>query len=124
MLVRSFSPMRAHFHPDCEYSTVLQEAKNVIFNGGQGEVELYTFQSQFLCHVLFLTGGAEYYIADGSGMPVCRGDGIVKICNTDQTTSNLKWTLRTHIEISKTYPSKLRLYCVEKEKGKKHLACS
>ena len=57
-------------------------------------------------------------------VPMCGGDETVKICNIDQTTSNLKWILRTHIEISKTYPSKLRLYCVEKEKGKKHLAAS
>ena len=75
----SFSPMRAHFHPDCEYSTVLQETKNVVFDGGQCEVELYTFQSQFLYYILFLTGRAEYYIANVSGMPVCGGDGTVKM---------------------------------------------
>ena len=61
--------------------------------------------------------GISYYLADSSGMPVCGEDGMLQVCNPDSTTSTVKWTLRKYIELQGTYPSKLRLYCVEKVIG-------
>ena len=51
-------------------------------------------------------------------MPVCGEDGMIKVCNADSTTSAVKWTLRKYIELQRIYPSKLRLYCVERITGK------
>ena len=34
--VRSYQPKKAYFHPDCDYATVLEEAKSSVFDGGEG----------------------------------------------------------------------------------------
>ena len=55
VLVHSFTPQKAHFHPHCEYNTVLQEAKNFIFQGGQGEAIHVMHVLKSICICIFVS---------------------------------------------------------------------
>ena len=59
----------------------------------------------------------EYYLADGTGYPVCPSDGNLQVFDRDGNSKVVRWTLGSFMELNNLYASKTRLYCVEKPSG-------
>ena len=56
----------------------------------------------------------EYYLADGSGAPVCSDGEFLKIYDEKGSCRSLTWTISNYLSINNLHASKARLYCVEK----------
>ncbi len=108
MVDRSFTLVKLPFRKSCTYDRMLQKCVT----------ELYPDHPE---------QGVEYYIADGSGLPICAGETIRMDC--DDGEQEIPWELQSYIRLSnQKYASRAQFYCVQKFTGQFiysfHFECS
>ena len=108
VLDRSFVPLKIPLHKENDYDEVLQTCiEHVSYNLLSDKTFLYVL----LLKVWKDAPEGDCFIADGSGSRI--GGRDFPLTRKDGPSTTLPWTLSNYIKLSgATYPSRVRLYCV------------
>ena len=94
----SSKTVKVYLHKEASYEVVLEKIKKDLFLTESPERD---------------GDECRYYIADSTGSPLCTENGMVIVQDEDGRERTVPWTLKTHLALSKKYPSTLKLFCVQ-----------
>ena len=87
---KDFKPIKVYLHKEASYPVVLERMKEAVFRK--------------------CDESTSYFIADSTGSPVCKENGSVSMQDADGKTREIAWTIKTHLIITKKYPSTLHSF--------------